>query len=189
MWPRENGTLCPFGASYPSFIVIFHLIWPIQLGIRQKGRVQEGLDETWHRTSLISFQLNSNYIPETWNNHDCHWQQCIFSRLLKNKNARPKCASRMNHTWAITLFGQARFTPARFAEYQTTTGNIGQMCVQNAINQHERRQTWDCWGSLFGTLFAICTFWAKVQRTKKHVFKRALSIFSGNAWPQGYFYF
>ena len=40
------------------------------------------------------------------------------ARILRNKKARPKCASCMNHIWAITLFGEARFTPAHFAEYQ-----------------------------------------------------------------------
>ena len=38
--------------------------------------------------------------------------------ISRNKNARLKCASCMNHICAITLFGQACFTPARFTEYQ-----------------------------------------------------------------------
>ena len=38
--------------------------------------------------------------------------------ISRKKSAQPKCASCMNHIWAITLFGQARFTPARFADYQ-----------------------------------------------------------------------
>ena len=43
------------------------------------------------------------------------------ARISRNKNAQPKCASCMNHIWATTLFGQARFAPARFAEHQVKT--------------------------------------------------------------------
>ena len=85
-----------------------------------RGACKRGLRKLGHRT----YQLHSNFIPETWSNHDCHWQQCVFSQISRDKNARPKCASCMNHIWAITLFGQARFTPARFAEYQKNLPGI-----------------------------------------------------------------
>ena len=85
-------------------------------GFAKRGACKRGLRKLVHRT----YQVHSNYMPETWSDHDCHWQQCIYSASIsRKKSTQPKCASCMNHIWAIALFGQARFTPARFADYQS----------------------------------------------------------------------
>ena len=44
--------------------------------------------------------------------------------MSREKSAQPKCASCMNHKRAIALFGQARFTPARFADYQNPESGV-----------------------------------------------------------------
>ena len=47
----------------------------------------------------------------------------VYSASIpRKKSAQPKCTSCMNHIWAIALSGQTRFTPARFADYQTKKG-------------------------------------------------------------------
>ena len=103
-WPRDNGSICSFGISAKTK----------RAGFAKRGACKRGLRKLGHRT----YQVHSNYITETWSNHDCHWQQCIFSQHIKKESAQPKCASCMNHIWAIALFGEARFTPARSADYQ-----------------------------------------------------------------------
>ena len=47
----------------------------------KRGACKRGLRKLRHR----AYQLHSNYIPETWSNHDCHWQQCIFSQHIKEE--------------------------------------------------------------------------------------------------------
>ena len=64
-------------------------------------------------------QLHSNYLSETWSNHDYHGQQRISSQNVKEEECRSQvCIMHKPHIRSITLFGQACFTPARFAEYQ-----------------------------------------------------------------------
>ena len=66
---------------------------------------------------------HTNFIPTTYQRHGVTMividSNVYWARKRGNSNARPKYASCMNHIWAIALFGQARYTPTRFAEYQT----------------------------------------------------------------------
>ena len=64
---------------------------------------------------------HTNFIPTTYQRHGVTMtvidSNVYSASISRKKSAQPKCASCMNHIWAITLFGQARFTPARFAEH------------------------------------------------------------------------
>ena len=59
---------------------------------------------------------HTKFIPTTYQRHGVTMtiiDSTIYSASKsRKKSAQPKCASCMNHIWAITLFGQARFTPA-----------------------------------------------------------------------------
>ena len=65
---------------------------------------------------------HTNFIPTTYKRHGVTMtviDSNVYSdNITRKKRAQPKCASFMNHIWFITLFGQARFTPARFADCQ-----------------------------------------------------------------------
>ena len=67
---------------------------------------------------------HTKFIPTTYQRHGVTMtviDSNVFSASIsRKKSAQPKCASCMNRIWAIALFGQARFTPARFAEDQKT---------------------------------------------------------------------
>ena len=65
---------------------------------------------------------HTKFIPTTYQRHGVTItvidSNVYSASISRKKSALPKCASCMNHIWAIALFGQARFTPARFADYQ-----------------------------------------------------------------------
>ena len=54
---------------------------PLRSAFIKRGACERGL----RKLDIGHRRLHSNYIPETWSNHDCHWQQCIFSQTIKEQ--------------------------------------------------------------------------------------------------------
>ena len=84
--------------THPLHLNAFGLLDPYWWSFRQesafakRGACKRGL----RKGDIGHHQLHSNYIPETWSTHNCHWQQCLFSQNIKEQK---KTDLSVHHAW------------------------------------------------------------------------------------------